>query len=242
MDSSIETAEHNFTFAGIVDELIEVVRSWRWSLPGDPELTTVGLSRSYLTNQAGWLLPSNNPNEWTTKKIDDGNRIHVGKVNLHEEGAVIRRVTLSVSLLSYEEETVPWQMEGWEPTLRWQYHPGAYGSVTLILDSAPQATIIEGRLQFPIVLDDECNKLLDSLKKWKPNNALPARSADVDPDALLAALAKPRTDRGTAAWWAELEQWWQQYSHRYTWSELSEKIGYADSHLKRKLSAKREMT
>jgi hypothetical protein len=75
-----------------------------------------------------------------------------------------------------------------------------------------------------------------------------AQTAETTPEAASQEPTMPaqhqlthlvqRTDKGAPQWWADLDAWWTQHCDPYTWSNLAEKTGYSQPHLKAQLTSK----
>lgn len=194
MDSTTGPSTHNFSFAGTVEELLEVVRDWRALLPGD-----LGDGLKYLsrlrTGQPGWEMGSRNPDTYTTRRLSEHERVHLGRAETAEDGGAIRRVTWRVSLIRWEELHIPWRYAGEPVSMHWRYYPGYFGQVTLGFRRERGAIV--GNLQFPNVVEEECTQLLTMLSLWTPDQT-PQAGAE-------AALADARQEV-RREWQHELRQ------------------------------------
>jgi hypothetical protein len=190
------TIPHRFTFAGTVDELLEVVRDWRAWLPGKPVDATAGLSSSYVIHEPGWKMSKGtNPDIYTTKRLSESERVNLGAVTPHEDGAAVRQVTVKISLLKYGVSlTNPIHYSlGEEPNLenRWVYLPNYFGNLTVYFRR--QTEVLVGRLEFPNVVKEECEQLLEDIATWLPINA-DTTSADKVTPASSAAGSDERVN------------------------------------------------
>lgn len=170
MNSITSSRSHEFTFSGTKDDLVEIARRWRWSLPG--KLEVLFLTRFYLTGQPGESMGERNADDFTTKPISRNRRIHIGAVKAEtDEGtSEVRRITIPVSLMRYEAEQVPLLMAGQNLQMKWRFYRGYYGSVTVRLDSSLDSGVVHGWLDFPAVVEDLCNSLIEILSDAVPSH------------------------------------------------------------------------
>jgi hypothetical protein len=201
------TTPHRFTFAGTVDELLEVVRDWRAWLPGKPVDATAGLSSSYVTHEPGWKMSKGtNPDIYTTKRLSESERVNLGAVTPHEDGAAVRQVTVKISLLKYGVSlTNPIHYSlGEEPNLenRWVYLPNYFGNLTVYFRR--QTEVLVGRLEFPNVVKEECEQLLEDIATWLPINADTTSADKVTPASSAAGGAWIQPTEQDRLYWADV--------------------------------------
>lgn len=228
MDSTTRTITHNFTFAGTIDELVNLVRDWRALLPGDDDRDgrLHYLSRSYLTNQPGWEMGSHNPDTFTTRRLSEHERVHLGKVKPVEDGGAIRRVTLDVSLIRWEEKEEAWSLAGKPASMHWRYHREHFGALTLAFQQKTDG--VKGWLQFPDVVKEECTRLLTMISMWKPDQTTQAgREAAPVGDTLTA------DERN---WYETLLACKDAYGNgTMTWQQIGDRRGVSAKTAKRRL-------
>lgn len=190
MDSITRSLTRNFTFAGTVDELLEVVREWRRHLPGESKPSYFPAYDPRTQEQAV------NIDLWTTKYLGSRNeRLHIGAVRakgiyLGDKADVIadrgrdletllqnndpiiesiRRVELSVTLVKYEDVQIlrpNWDNRLESYTVRaWKLHHDYFPPIVLHFD--PQETTVAGWLQFPEAVQEEGAILLDRISAWE---------------------------------------------------------------------------
>jgi hypothetical protein len=240
MDSTTGTSTHNFSFAGTVEELLEVVRDWRALLPGDLGDDLRFLSYSNLTGQPGREMGSRNPDTYTTRRLGEHERVHLGREKTAEDGGAIRRVTWQVSLIRWEELHIPWRYAGEPASMHWRYHPGYFGQVTLGFRRERGAFV--GNLQFPNVVKEECTELLTMLSLWKPDQT-PQAGAEPAPgmaqyNHLLETLdryAKAATIPSSG--WQEIQEAIDNLPRpmTITHAELRRRLGKSESTIRNKL-------
>jgi hypothetical protein len=194
MDSTTRTITHNFTFAGTVDELVNLVRDWRALLPGS-------LSPGYFPfYDPRTQEQSVNIDLWTTKYLHNRHeRLYVGAarakgIGLGDRAAIVadrgqdleklvrtndpqisqvKRIELLVTLVKYQDVEVP--RPNWDNRLdfytvrAWKLHDDVYPPIIISFDQ--QEAMVKGWLQFPDVMQPECEQLLNDIAAWTPTAA-----------------------------------------------------------------------